>query len=232
MSDSFKDQQKKYPRVRQAYAEKEEIIRDLLTKNDILLEGFRIHLRAFKAEKKIEVWARNKSDKTFTMIKEFAVCETSGNLGPKRKEGDLQIPEGFYHINRFNPTSNFYLSLGINYPNAADRVLAHKEKPGGDIFIHGACVTIGCLPITDDKIKELYLLCVEAKDQGQEKIPVTIFPARLTAEKYESLKSRYPDDSDKLNLWADLKQEHDHFATTKTLPQITFLKNGRHTISP
>ena len=228
---SFKDEQKNYPRVRQAYADKESIVKDLLIKNSIDSKNLQIYLRAFKIDKKIELWAKNKSDVSYKLIKEYEICQTSGGVGPKRKQGDLQIPEGFYHIDIFNPYSNFYLSLGINYPNKSDKILGVKGNLGGDIFIHGACVTIGCLPITDDKIKELYIFCVEAKDNGQTTIPITIYPIKFTDGKYNNLKTKYKTDTDKLGLWTDLKSGYDYFNETKTLPSIGFLDNGRHNVN-
>ncbi|RLD71441.1 MAG: hypothetical protein DRJ10_19455, partial [Bacteroidetes bacterium] len=125
-TDSFKDEQKKYPRVRQAYKEKESNVLALLKKNAISTSKLRLYIRAFKQENKIELWAKNSSDKTYKLIKKYDICSTSGVIGPKRKQGDMQIPEGFYHINRFNPYSNFYLSLGLNYPNKSDRKLGVK----------------------------------------------------------------------------------------------------------
>ncbi len=229
-SGIFKTGQKRYPRVRKAYADKWEDVTNMLEKHSIEANRLVIYLRAFKQEKKIELWAKNKEDKTFTLMKEYAVCRTSGNLGPKRKQGDRQIPEGYYHINRFNPASNFYLSLGLNYPNASDKILGNKDNLGGDIFIHGACVTIGCLPITNDKIKELYVFCVEARDNGQATIPVTIFPARLTASKLTELTDKHKNNSDKTGLWADMKKGYDAFNKTKQLPRIMFLENGRHRV--
>lgn len=231
MAQSFKQEQKKYPKVRTAYTEKETEIQNLLLQNDLSTENLRLYLRAFKLEKKLELWAKNTQDTTYKLLQEFDICRTSGSLGPKRKQGDLQIPEGFYHINRFNPYSNFYLSLGINYPNASDRILSHKTSPGGDIFIHGACVTIGCIPITNDYIKGLYLICTEAKNSGQGNIPVTIFPAKLDKELYDGLSEKYNDDNDKLGLWADLKKGYDIFNRTKQLPNIAFLANGRHKVT-
>ena len=166
----------------------------------------------------------------YSLIKTYEVCRTSGRLGPKRKEGDLQTPEGFYHINRFNPKSAFHLSLGINYPNTSDKILGVKSKLGGDIFIHGACVTVGCLPITDDQIKELYIFCVEAKNNGQARIPVTIFPSKLTDNEYQRLTHTCNSDSDNMGLWTDLKKGYEIFNETKRLPSIGFLKSGRHSI--
>lgn len=227
---SFKDEQKNYSRVRTAYQQKETFVKDLLAKDSIDISILRIYIRIFKEEEKLELWGKNASEQSYKLIKTYTICESSGELGPKRKQGDLQVPEGFYHIDRFNPYSNFYLSLGINYPNKSDRILGQKNKLGGDIFIHGNCVTIGCVPITDDKIKELYLFCVEAKDNGQVKIPVTIFPCKLTELNYSEIKEKYISDLDKLGLWADMKQAFDLYEKTQQLPTIQFLDNGRHTI--
>ncbi|MCD6366677.1 MAG: L,D-transpeptidase family protein [Bacteroidales bacterium] len=228
---SFKDNQKRYARVRQAYTEKETIVKKLLSENEIETKNLRIYLQAFKSEKKIELWAKNKTDQSYKLITEFDICAISGDFGPKRQQGDGQIPEGFYKINVFNPASNFYLSLGTNYPNKSDRILGVKGDLGGDIFIHGNCVTIGCMPITDDKIKELYIFCVEARDNGQQTIPVTIFPAKLTDTNFKTLITKYYGDDDKTNLWGDLKVAYDYFTKNKKLPTVTFLDNGRHKIS-
>jgi murein L,D-transpeptidase YafK len=202
----------------------------LLKNQQIDRNELKIYLRAFKNEKEIELWGKNASDTKYSLIKTYKVCRTSGRLGPKRKQGDLQIPEGFYHIDRFNPYSNFYLSLGINYPNKSDRILGNKSNLGGDIFIHGDCVTIGCLPITNDQIKELYIICVEARNNGQTTIPVTIFPSKLSETEYKRLTDKFSSDSDKVGLWTDLKEGYDIFNKTKQLPSIGFLNTGRHTV--
>ena len=228
-TDNFKEEQLRYPRVREAYSSSQSDVNQLLKENNIGSK-FQIYLRAFKQEKKIELYAKNPSDSQYKLIKTYDICRLSGTLGAKRKQGDLQIPEGYYSINRFNPNSNFYLSLGLNYPNKSDRILGEKGRLGGDIFIHGACVTIGCLPITDKWIKELYVFCVEAKDGGQNKIPVTIFPCELTDKKFQNLKNEYSGQTDKIGLWEDLKKGFDIFNQKKQLPNIQFLKNGRHNI--
>lgn len=230
MSDSFKSDQKRYSRVREAYTEKEQNVLDLLKNKGIKTKTLQIYLRAFKLEKKIELWAKNNSDDQYQLIKEYKICRTCGKLGPKRQQRDMQIPEGFYRIDRFNPFSNFYLSLGINYPNKSDQILGTKGKLGGDIFIHGSCVTIGCLPITNDQIKELYLFCIEAKNNGQNKIPVHIFPIRFSKKNMTVLTQKYKDDTDKLNLWYNLKKAYDFFNETKQIPKVQFLNNGTHIV--
>ncbi|WP_321297288.1 L,D-transpeptidase family protein [Marinifilum fragile] len=230
MSSSFKSQQLKYSRVREAYAEKKNGILKLLDNKSIKIDELEVYLRAFKFGQKIQLWGKNKSDEKFKLIKEYKVCRKSGKLGPKRKQGDLQVPEGFYYIDRFNPASNFHLSLGINYPNQSDLFWADKTNPGGDIFIHGSCATVGCLPITDDQIKELYIFCVEAKNNGQKKIPVHIFPAKLSNKNFDALVSKYKEDTDKTNLWKGLKLAYDTFNKSMQVPKIKFLSNGTHQV--
>lgn len=225
---SFKSDQKKYPRVKEAYAEKEKIIiAQLAAKGIKTNEAVQLYIRAFKEESRIELWAKNSSAATFQLVDSFEVCSMSGSIGPKRKQGDRQVPEGFYHIDRFNPESNFHLSLGINYPNASDKIMSKANNLGGDIFIHGSCVSIGCMAITDEQIKELYIYCVEAYSGGQTKIPFTIFPARLTTGHYNRLVKRMPEQKE---LWTELQMAYALFNTTKKLPAISFMENGRHKI--
>lgn len=87
------------------------------------------------------------------------------------------------------------------------------------------------MPITDDEIKELYIFCVEAKNNGQNKIPITIFPTELTDEEFNRLTGRYSSDEDKSGLWTDLKKGYEIFNEKKQLPDIEFLDNGRHKLN-
>ena len=96
-----------------------------------------IFIRIFKSEALLEIWSFDSSLNKYKIINTYDICALSGKLGPKRKRGDLQIPEGFYYISHFNPVSNFYLSLKVNYPNKSDRILGYRQDLGGDIFIHG-----------------------------------------------------------------------------------------------
>jgi murein L,D-transpeptidase YafK len=163
-------------------------------------------------------------------LKEYPFCNSSGALGPKRRQGDGQIPEGFYHIDRFNPLSNFHLSLGINYPNQADRIRGGSGDLGGDIFIHGGCVTIGCVPITDELIKEVYLIAVEAKTAGQGRIPVHIFPARMGAKGMRQLEGAASGNQELLDFWRNLKSGYDSFEQNRRLPSVTVDRQGRYVV--
>lgn len=95
--------------------------------------------------------------------------ELGGNpVGPKRIEGDGRTPEGAYIINRRNPNSQYYLSVGISYPNAQDLAYAQAMgvSPGGDIFIHGTPRdkrrspdwTAGCIAVTNREIEDIYAM--------------------------------------------------------------------------
>ena len=138
-----------------------------------------VYIRSFKYDSEMEVWVKNKPNEKYKLFKTYKICALAGSLGPKRMAGDYQVPEGFYYINEFNPRSLYHLSLGLNYPNASDRMLCDLSQPGGDIYIHGSCVTTGCIPITDGQIEELYVLAAHAKDMGQDYIPVHIFPVNF-----------------------------------------------------
>ena len=141
--DDFLTQQRKYARVRTAITEKEDVIDSDLVKLNLTKDNFELLLLAFKEEKELQLFVKKKSESSFRWFKTYEVCASSGELGPKAKQGDGQVPEGFYHIDRFNPASSFYLSLGLNYPNSADKRRNPGGNLGGDIFIHGNCVTIG-----------------------------------------------------------------------------------------
>jgi len=230
-SNTFREKQMNFTRVREAYSAKEKIVDKTLAGHLISPNNLRIYLRAFKTEKKIELWAKNISDTVFVQIKEFSICDLSGEIGPKRRYRDLQVPEGFYHIAKLNPYSKYYLSMEINYPNASDSIRGVRGHLGNEIFIHGSCLSSGCLPITDDKIKELFVYCIEAYNSGQEEIGMTIFPSQLNETNYSALKSKYSKDKDKISLWADLKKSYDLFNQTRMLPKVKFLKDGTHEVN-
>jgi len=215
-------------RVEIARSENENSLRKLLNKKDIDYEQCEIYLRAFKLEEELQVWAKNVSDDSFTFIKSYNFCTNSGKLGPKRREGDLQIPEGSYHINRFNPQSRFYLSLGLNYPNTSDLYFADKTRPGSDIFIHGACVSLGCIAITDDKIKELYTLASQAQSNGQTMIRTDIFPIQFDNEISVTQLHELADYQSNKAFWENLEEVFFDFENTKKLREIQVNEKGRY----
>lgn len=183
-------------------------------------DDFEICLLVFKQQKELEVWARKINTGRMKLIKTFNICRLSGHAGPKRKSGDLQVPEGVYIIRQFNPYSSYHLSLGLNYPNQSDKIRGDKTDPGGDIFIHGKCVTIGCLPLGDDQIEELYVLCEEAGKRGNKEIQVCIFPDRFDSV-HGDLVRQYPQYVD---FWEELRIGLELFRSLKR-PLIVTVDN-------
>ncbi len=135
-----------------------------------------IFLRAMKREGEIELWARGGPREIFRLVKTLPILAQSGGPGPKRREGDGQVPEGFYEVDRFNPASTFHLSLGLNYPNASDRIRGDPIAPGFDIFIHGGNASIGCVALGDPGIEEIYLAAIDSRARP---VRVQLFPARM-----------------------------------------------------
>jgi murein L,D-transpeptidase YafK len=224
-SQSFKLSQQKAIRVKSAYSEKWEGLKSDIKKKGIS-ENFQLFIRVFKEDKLVEVWLKSNSEKEYKLFKTYDICSSSGELGPKRKQGDGQVPEGFYTIAVFNPYSSYHLSLGVSYPNASDRIKG-KGNLGGDIMIHGSCVTIGCLPLTDTYIKEVYILAVEAKNNGQQNIPVHIFPTKMNDKGMLFLSEV---NTDLLDFWKNLKPGYDYFENNKLVPKISTDKSGNYLV--
>lgn len=211
----FLNFQKKHERVTTAIENKEQLIIKKLQERDISLNELNILIVAYKYEKELEVLVKKKTATTYKKLASYPICHSSGDIGPKRKHRDGQVPEGFYYVDRFNPKSSFHLSFGINYPNESDKIKSNASHLGGNIFIHGACVTIGCLPMTDDKIEEIYLYAINAKNNGQEKIPVYIFPFKMTNEKFNKSKNIYKNNTELINFWTNIKTGYDQFQQEK-----------------
>lgn len=183
-------------------------------------------LRAFKDERELEVWASMGEE--YVLIDTYSIASSSGDLGPKRKEGDRQVPEGVYTVDRFNPKSAYHLSLGINHPNASDVVRSDRKRPGSDIFIHGGRVSIGCLAMTDGVIEEVYTLVWDSRLKYHEIAPVHIFPARLEPGVLDRLAKGANRQHEV--FWRELEPIYDAFERTHRLPKVRIERNGRYTV--
>lgn len=224
---SFKSAQMKYDRVKKAYTTKWTNLKKEMTDGGFDAATYEIYLRVFKFEKEVQVWMRNKSTEKFKLFKTYPICSSSGGLGPKRVQGDGQVPEGFYYIESFNPVSSYHLSMKVGYPNKSDNKKA-TGSPGGDIMIHGNCVTIGCIPIENDPIEELYIMCVEAKDRKQN-LRVDMFPCKFTSEKVKALNDKFPKDMN--TFWEQLKMGYDYFEANFTIPKFSIDDKGNYIIA-
>lgn len=205
----------------------EQIVSSLLNEQGLEEGNTQLFIRAFKHEKELECWIKTTGATTWKLLKTYPICRSSGALGPKRKEGDLQVPEGVYSVDRFNPNSNYHLSLGLNYPNKSDRIRGDRLAPGSDIFIHGACITIGCIPLTNPLIEEVYLLAEIARNAGQEGIPVHIFPGRMDTKAFlQRMKS-----SPHQHFWKELLPVFASFEATRKIPAVSVDGVGRYMVT-
>jgi murein L,D-transpeptidase YafK len=173
-------------------------------------------IRIFKEEKTLEAWVQNSDTKEFIPFKQYKICKYSGNLGPKLRESDGQAPEGFYEIgaDQMNPWSEFHLSFNLGFPNKYDR--AHN-RTGSHLMVHGGCKSTGCYAITDKNMEEVYLMTEAAIAEGH-KVPVHIFPFKMTPENMTKHSG-----SGWIFYWENLKQGYDAFEVTKIPP-----KAGHH----
>jgi murein L,D-transpeptidase YafK len=103
-------------------------------------------------------------------LREYRVALGFSPKGAKTRQGDGKTPEGRFRVDRLNAQSSYHLSLGLDYPQAADvqRASAGGYDPGGDIFIHGqpnalpddtvlkGDWTAGCIALSNAEIREIF----------------------------------------------------------------------------
>ena len=229
LAGDFRAEQLRIPRVREAVTAKAPQVQAAFEAKGLPYPPKGVFIRVFKADRELELWGA-RADGTYALVRTYPICASSGGPGPKRREGDGQVPEGFYSISVFNPRSDYHLSLGIDYPNASDRVRGQKGDLGGAIMIHGHCVTIGCVPITDPMIEEVYIAGLEARAGGQARIEAHFFPARLDDSGWERLRRAPGVTPDLVAFWSELKPGFDAFERTHRPPAITVERDGRYTV--
>ena len=132
-------------------------------------------LLGLKHERRLELYAGPSQDR-LRFVRDYPVLNASGALGPKRAEGDQQVPEGIYRLVGLNRNSRYHRSLELDYPNRFDREMARRDgRPGlgNEIFIHGGAASAGCLALGDRSAEELFVL---ANDTGIDKVTVILSP--------------------------------------------------------
>ncbi|HEX6067047.1 MAG TPA: L,D-transpeptidase family protein [Longimicrobiales bacterium] len=229
----FIREQLRFTRVREARSNAERSIKRLYRERGIRYPAAEVYVRVFKTERTMEVWVRGQDRDRFELLKAYRICAMAGGVGPKKRRGDQQVPEGFYNISTFNPTSSYHLSLRIDYPNQRDEAANSRGLDlGGDIYIHGGCRSEGCLAITDDGIDELYWIALTARGMGQRQIPVHIFPARFgpswDSRPRKGLVSR---DLNVMSFWKSLKPGYYYFERHHRVPQMIVDARGRYRLS-
>lgn len=221
--------QKSFRRVSQAFETKEELLRKEFEAKKLEWPAKYIYLRSFKYDSELEVWVKSDKKAPYQLFKRYKVCALAGGLGPKRLEGDYQVPEGFYYLNEFRPNSNYHLALGVNYPNPSDRLLSDPQRPGGDIYVHGSCVTVGCIPLTDTYIEEVYVLAALARNQGQDFIPIHVMPVAFRREKSREFLNKFLESRpDYKPVSAMLEKVYFYFNAKRQLPNIMINGKGQY----
>ena len=185
--------------------------------------GEPVFVRIFKQEHELELWARTGSG-DHSLLDTWPICTFSGELGPKQREGDGQAPEGVYQVShgQLNPYSSFHLSFDLGYPNAFDR--AHR-RTGGNLMVHGSCVSIGCYAMTDAGIEQIYSLLAAALASGQRSVQVHALPFRFKPG-WERRHATSP----WLDFWRDLAAIDAAFERTHTPPAVT-LRGDRYALA-
>ncbi len=141
-------------------------------------------LVVFKRERELQVFA-GPSAYALRLVRTIPVTAASGGPGPKLREGDRQVPEGIYDIDKLNPNSLFHVSMRLAYPNAFDARMARRDgrrNLGGAIMIHGSDRSIGCVAVGDEAAEDLFVLTA---DSGLWHVGVVIVPRdfRRTGER-------------------------------------------------
>jgi murein L,D-transpeptidase YafK len=132
-----------------------------------------------KKERTLLVYASSGSDLRF--IRSYPILGASGKLGPKLREGDMQVPEGIYGIESLNPNSAYHIATRVGYPNDFDREMARvdgRKDLGGNIMIHGGRGSAGCLAMGDEASEELFVLF---SDTGIGNVQIILSPVDFRA---------------------------------------------------
>lgn len=161
----------------------------------------RIVLLALKDRKQLLMFAG--ANQRLALVQTFPLVSYSGALGPKLREGDLQIPEGNYRIT--GSSAKDMLSLAVDYPNAFDRARGledHRKKLGGEILIHGGSVSTGCIVVSNEQMQEVF---VAMHDVGFKNVQLLIAPCDLTKSQPQLNWSKQPIWLPK--LYAQLKRD-------------------------
>ncbi len=176
-------------------------------------------IRTYKKEAELEIW-KMKSNGEYALLKTYPMCRWSGQLGPKKREGDMQVPEGFYSIapGQMNPNSHYYLAFNVGYPNAYDRAYG---RTGGNVMVHGVCSSAGCFSMTDEQVADIYAIARNSFAGGQREIQLQSYPFHMTAENMAKFRL-----DPNIAFWKNLKDGSDHFEVTKNEPSV--LVCGKH----
>lgn len=178
--------------------------------------GSPVFVRVFKEERELEVWIRPDEASGFELFRVYPIRHLAGRLGPKRREGDGQMPEGFYRVgsSHFRPDTRHHLGIDLGYPNDLDTALG---RSGSDILLHGGRGSAGALALEPGDMDEVYALA-EAAFRGEQRFfRVHVFPFRMTDRRMDREWKRQPK---WIEFWSNLKEGYDFFENAKFPPEV------------
>jgi murein L,D-transpeptidase YafK len=186
--------------------------------------GDPVFIRAYKQEKRLYLYVQPGRTGRFVEFESWPICAASGFVGPKKAEGDKQVPEGVYGVTAeaMNNASSYHLSMNVGYPNAFDQ---SHGRTGSFIMIHGRCESIGCLAMTDPVIEDIWTLVSAAHREGQTKVDVHILPFVLNEKALEGYAQ-----SEHLAFWTDLMAIQNAFNSSGVPPVVT-VNSGRYVVA-
>ncbi|AJI96707.1 L,D-transpeptidase catalytic domain protein [Yersinia ruckeri] len=186
------------------------------------LLGSSVYIQIFKEERTLELYARLQGE--YRLLQSYRICNFSGGLGPKRREGDFKSPEGFYSIDmqHLKPDSKFYRAINIGFPNDFDKSQGYSGKY---LMIHGDCQSIGCYAMTDAYMDEIFNYVKTAFINGQSKVDISIYPFRMTEQNMQRHRN-----STYINFWRQLQPGYTYFAKNRMPPPVGVI-NGQYVIN-
>lgn len=198
---------------------------DLVPVNPTLkqqLLGSPVYIQIFKEERTLELYA--KLGNNFRLVGSYRICNFSGGLGPKRREGDFKSPEGFYSVDmrHMKPDSRFYRAINIGYPNAYDEAQGYSGKY---LMIHGECKSIGCYAMTNAYMDEIFTYVQAAFRNGQGNVDISIYPFRMTESNMQRHRS-----STYAKFWRELQPGYEYFVKNSQPPSIGVV-NGQYVLN-
>jgi murein L,D-transpeptidase YafK len=186
------------------------------------LLGTPVYIQIFKEERTLELYGKIGNE--YRLLDTYRICNFSGGLGPKRREGDFKSPEGFYTVklNQLKPDSRFYRAINIGFPNQFDR---NQGYSGNYLMIHGDCKSIGCYAMTNAYMDEIFTYVNAALRNGQQDVSISIYPFRMTDSNMQ--RHRYSSDA---GFWQQLQPGYAYFAKYHQPPMVN-VASGKYVMN-
>ncbi len=209
--------------------------------------------RAFKHEKEFEIWAGNNRTDTLKLLATIPICAVDNIPGPKLQRGDGKTPEGYYNCSMMYGSSYGFMWIKLNYseidnfgvpqngssfklfadyPYQIDKNRTRKHvgavSPGGEICLHGNCVTAGCISFENRNFLPVFLTSAHHNKKYYGHPKIHIFPFRFTQElKIQQSKKVTSNmkSEDLINFWDDIELGYKLFNKTHKAIKVTFSGN-------